>query len=195
MSVHFCTYLAPYSVANDSRCLPRPNAIPLAPAASLLSIIPSSPVLICSYILHLVGNAGLSDLEEFVNTPEFDLQCSIKARELFALSSDESGNSNNDLWSGDDSASTATTVESGSHEVSKFEGNFYYAGVGPKGRGPKLIYRTSEDKFEEPDGPEAYRRLMRVVSVPDSHEFGENGMWDRVRDKVRGLLITPRGLY
>ncbi|KAI0033279.1 hypothetical protein K488DRAFT_48055 [Vararia minispora EC-137] len=93
-----------------------------------------------------------------------------------------------DLWSSDDSESSATTVESSPHKVPKVEANLYYAGVGPKGRGPKLIYRTSEDKFEEPNGPEAYRRLMRVISVPDSHEFGENGMWDRVRDKVVDLL-------
>ncbi|KAG9092620.1 hypothetical protein FS749_015563 [Ceratobasidium sp. UAMH 11750] len=113
----------------------------------------------------------------------------MKARELAALSSDEGGYSNeDDLWSSDDSDSTATTVESSPHEVSKIEAGLYYAGVGPKGRGPKLIYRTSEDKFEEPDSPEAYRRLMRVISVPDSHEFGENRMWDRVRDKVVDLL-------
>ena len=111
------------------------------------------------------------------------------------MSSDESGNSEDDLWSDDDSASTATTFDPDLHEVPKIEGGLYYAGVGPKGRGPKLVYRTSEDKFEEPDGPEAYRRLMRVIPVPDSHEFGENGMWDRVRDKVRGLLVTQQFLY
>lgn len=120
----------------------------------------------------------------------------MKARELAALSSYKGGHSDeDDLWSSDDSESTATTVESSPHEVPKIEASLYYAGVGPKGRGPKLIYRTSEDKFEEPDGPEAYRRLMRVISVPDSHEFGENGLWDRVRNKVRGYLVTQQFLY
>lgn len=96
------------------------------------------------------------------------------------------------LWSSSDSVSSATTIESSPYEVSRIEANLYYAGVGLKGRGPKLIYRTSVDKFEEPRGPEAYRRLMRVVPVPDSHKFGENGMWDTVRDQVRGLLVTQQ---
>ncbi|KAI0262720.1 hypothetical protein BC834DRAFT_925125 [Gloeopeniophorella convolvens] len=102
---------------------------------------------------------------------------------------DESGDSDEDgSWSSDDSVSSATTVESTPYEVPKIEANLYYAGVGPKGRVPKLIYRTSDDEFEEPSGPEAYKRLMRVVAVPDSHEFGQNGMWDAVRDQVVALL-------
>ena len=68
------------------------------------------------------------------------------------------------------------------YEVPKMEAGLYYAGVGPRGCGPRLVYRTSEDKFEEPCGPEAYTRLMRVVAVPDGHEFGQEGLWDAVRD-------------
>ncbi|KAI9430418.1 hypothetical protein H4582DRAFT_1860259 [Lactarius indigo] len=74
------------------------------------------------------------------------------------------------------------------YEVPKIEANLYYAGVGPEGRGPRLIYRTSGDKFEEAYGPGAYGRLMRVVAVSDSHEFGQNGVWDTVRDQVVELL-------
>ncbi|KAH8999802.1 hypothetical protein EDB86DRAFT_3138975, partial [Lactarius hatsudake] len=128
------------------------------------------------------------NLEDYVKTPEFDHQCSEKAREHAALSSEESGDSDDSLWSSDDSVSSATRIKSTPYEVPKIEANLYYAGVGPKGRGPKLIYRTSDDKFEEPHGPEAYKRLMRIVDVPDSHEFGQNGMWDRVRDRVVELL-------
>ncbi|KAF8873982.1 hypothetical protein CPB84DRAFT_1798064 [Gymnopilus junonius] len=128
-------------------------------------------------------------LEDYVKTAEFDHQCSARARSLAAPSPDESGDSDDDsLWSSDDSASSPTAVESTPYEVPKIEANFYYAGVGPNGRGPKLIYRTSDDIFEEPSGPEAYRRLMRLVAVPDDHEFGQDGMWDRVRDKVVELL-------
>jgi hypothetical protein len=121
------------------------------------------------------------NLEEYVKTPEFDHQCSENAHEHAALSSEESGDSSDDsLW------------PSTPYEVPKIEANLYYAGVGPKGRGPKLIYRTSDDKFEEPHGPEAYARLMRIVAVPDSHDFGQNGMWDMVCDRVRGLLVTQQ---
>ena len=128
------------------------------------------------------------NLEDYVYTPEFDNQCSKKARE-HALSSDKSSDSDSD-----DSDSSPTTAESAPYEVSKVEGHLYYAGVSPRGRGPKLIYRTSSDIFEEPSGPEAYRRLMKVIAVPDDHEFGKDGMWGRVRDKVPGLLVTQQFL-
>lgn len=74
--------------------------------------------------------------------------------------------------------------------ISNYEATHYYAGVGPKGEGPVLIYRDSPDKFEEPSGPEAYTRLMRIVPVPDDHEFGQNGRWDRIRDHVRGFFFV-----
>ena len=42
------------------------------------------------------------------------------------------------LFRGSDNDSDTTTVELGPYDVPKFEANFYYAGIGPKGRGPKL---------------------------------------------------------
>ncbi|KAM5533614.1 hypothetical protein V8D89_012727 [Ganoderma adspersum] len=132
------------------------------------------------------------NLEKYVHTPEFDHLCSEKAHGRAAFSSDKSGDSDLEdslsRWFCDDSVSSATIVESDSYEVPMIEANLYYAGVGSRGRGPKLIYRTSDDKFEEPSGPEAYKHLMRLVAVPDNHGFGQNGMWDRVRDQVVELL-------
>ena len=81
----------------------------------------------------------------YARTAEFDLKCC------------------GIIWSSDEKIPRATTVEPSSYDVPKLEANLYYAGAGPKGSGPKLIYRTSEDVFEEPSGPEAYRRLMRVT--------------------------------
>jgi hypothetical protein len=98
------------------------------------------------------------------------------------------------LLSNDDSFSSGTSAEVIPEVVPKIEAKLYYAGVGLMGRGPKLIYRTSDDIFEEPSGPEAYKRLMRIIAVPDDHEFGQNGMWDRVRDQVRGPLVTHQFL-
>ncbi|CAL1713291.1 unnamed protein product [Somion occarium] len=123
------------------------------------------------------GDVGVpveSDLGEYVNTAAFDQQCSEKARELAATFSDESSDSDEDsFWSSDDSVSTATTVESTPYEIPKIEANLYYAGIGAKGRGPKLIYRTSDDKFKEPSGPEAYRRLMRFATKLSSYSTKE----------------------
>ncbi|KAF4619396.1 hypothetical protein D9613_005528 [Agrocybe pediades] len=130
-----------------------------------------------------------SNLEDFVKTPEFDHQCTKQAHEIF-LSSDENDEfDQGTLWSSDEGVLSATTVESSSpHDVSRAEASLYYAGVGPKGRGPKLIYRTSDDVFYEPSGPEMYKRLMRIVPVPDDHQIGQNNMWDKLRDQVMSLL-------
>ncbi|KAH9847380.1 hypothetical protein C2E23DRAFT_848889 [Lenzites betulinus] len=117
---------------------------------------------------------------------ELDYQFSKKARKL-ALLSDE-GDDSDQFWSDDSVDSGVTAVESSPYDVSKYEANLYYAGVGPNGRGPKLVYRTSDDVFEEPSGPEVYVRLMRIVAVLDEHELGRNGMWDAVRDQVVVLL-------
>jgi hypothetical protein len=130
------------------------------------------------------------NLDEYVRTAEFDHECE-KALKRATASSDETGSSvDESLWSSDDAVSSATTAEPGPYDVPKVESNLYYAGVSPKGRGPKLIYRTSTDIFEEPSGPEAYKRLMKLVPVPDNHDFGSNVTWDAVRNQVRGLRVT-----
>lgn len=77
----------------------------------------------------------------------------------------------------------------------KPEAYLYYAGLsGPSGRGPKLIYRTSCDNFVPPDGPEAYRRLMKLRTVPENHKLGEDGLWDRIRAEVRGVLDAQQSV-
>lgn len=122
-----------------------------------------------------------------MKTARFDQECSAKAH-VHASSSDGSSDSsdNEGTWS------SSTTVETDPHEPSRIEAHLYYAGLRRKGRGPKLVYRDSSDIYEEPSGPEEYKRLMRLVAVPDDHEFGKDGLWDRVRDKVRGLLVTQQ---
>ena len=136
------------------------------------------------------------NLDEHVRTADFNSECYEKALKRANPSSNEGGSSEDveDLWFSDDSDSSATAVEPSPYNVPKLEANLYYAGVGPKGRGPKLIYRTSQDVFKEPSGPEAYKRLMRVIAVPDTHEFGPNITWDAIRDQVRGLLVTQQFL-
>ncbi|CAE6389034.1 unnamed protein product [Rhizoctonia solani] len=128
-------------------------------------------------------------LDEYVRTADFDNECYEKALKHVNSFSDGGGIvEDEDLWFSDDGDSSAATVELSPYDVPKLEANLYYAGVGPKGRGPKLIYRTSEDVFEVPSGPEAYKRLMRVIAVPDTHEFGLNVTWDAIRDQVVVLL-------
>ncbi|KAG2003752.1 hypothetical protein CC2G_004334 [Coprinopsis cinerea AmutBmut pab1-1] len=129
------------------------------------------------------------NLDEYVRTADFDKECREKALIFANSSSDQGGSPEDDLCASDDSVSSATTTAAPSpYDVSKLEAHLYYAGLGPKGRGPKLIYRTSDDVFEAPSGPEAYKRLMRIVAVPDTFEFGTDVTWDGVRDQVVMLL-------
>ncbi|KAH7881699.1 hypothetical protein F5I97DRAFT_1291768 [Phlebopus sp. FC_14] len=133
--------------------------------------------------------SGDPELEKYVNSPEFDLKCTeiAQSRERAAVSLDESSDSDSDSICFQETDSSPTTVGADPHDVSKVEAHLYYAGVRGN-RGPKLVWRDSPDKFEEPSGPDAYKRLMKIVPVPDDHEFGVDGLWDRVRDHVVKLL-------
>lgn len=132
------------------------------------------------------------DVEDWVNTPTFDFSCAQKAHDLVRASksydSDYSDETNS-LWSSSDGDASATTVDSDSHEVSKLAAYFYYAGLGPKGTWPRLIHRDSPDEFEEPTGPEAFVRIMRLVHVPHDHYFAKDKLWERVRDWVRRFVL------
>jgi hypothetical protein len=134
------------------------------------------------------------NLEEYVKSEEFDQECAVqlrKARECASVSDDSGGSDYEDsIWSNsNDGTSSVSSVEpSRAHEAPRVEGYLYYAGLGPNGRGPKLIYRTSDDKFVEPQGPRAYKRLMKLFPVPEDHELGQDGRWDRIRNQVRGRL-------
>ena len=125
-------------------------------------------------------------IEDWVNSPAFNFSCAQKAHDLVrALKSDSDySDETNSLWS-----PSATTVESDPNEVSKFAAYFYYAGLGPKGTWPRLIHRDSPDEFEEPTGPEAFIRMMRLVHVPNDHYFAKDKLWERVRDWVHRVVL------
>ncbi|KAL4253026.1 hypothetical protein ABKN59_002207 [Abortiporus biennis] len=129
------------------------------------------------------------NLEDDVKTTQFDKECYAKACSPASYAKKFSNSSDNEnILICSSSESTATGVESDPHEPSRIEAHLYYAGLRSKGRGPKLVYRDSSDVYEEPSGPEEYKRLMRLVPVSDDHDFGKDGLWDRVRDKVVELL-------
>lgn len=125
-----------------------------------------------------------------MKTAGFDKECTKKARKSTLPSNEHSDSSSDEfdsLWPSGESESSVTTVKSSPHEPSKIEAHLYYAGIRENGRGPKLIYRDSSDVYVEPTGPEEYKRLMRLVAVPNDHEFGNDGLWERVWAKVRVL--------
>ncbi|KAH8991832.1 hypothetical protein EDB83DRAFT_2534913 [Lactarius deliciosus] len=104
------------------------------------------------------------------------------------VKSEEFDQDEDSVWFNWNDNTSVSTVEPSPHEVPKGEANLYYAGLSPNGRGPKLIYRTSDDKFIEAEGPRAYKRLMRLCPVPEDHELGQDGRWDCIRDQVVELL-------
>ncbi|KIM25253.1 hypothetical protein M408DRAFT_331350 [Serendipita vermifera MAFF 305830] len=137
------------------------------------------------------------NLEDYVKSQEFDRECAVqfkKARERASAPDNKDSDYKDSIWSNsnDGTSSSVSSVGPSLHEVSKVEAYRYYAGLGHNGRGPKLIYRTSDDKFVEPEGPRAYRRLMKLCTVPEDHELGQEGLWDRIRDQVVELLDKRR---
>lgn len=126
-----------------------------------------------------MNQVNVPEVHECEGTLEFDYLCAVASVQKSAGRGTYEDSDN--LWSEDEG-------EIGPYEVSRIEARFYYAGVGSKGRGPSLVYRTSDDVFEKPSGPEAPRRTMRIIKVPDNHQLGSNGLWDTVRDHVRGLF-------
>ncbi|KAH7882679.1 hypothetical protein F5I97DRAFT_1816563 [Phlebopus sp. FC_14] len=78
------------------------------------------------------------------------------------------------------------------HDIPKYETNNYYAGLSPNDKGPKLVLRTSTDVFEEPKGPEAYKRIMRLCHVDEDHELAKDGLWNRLRNEVVVVLDRKR---
>ncbi|OJT09444.1 hypothetical protein TRAPUB_14075 [Trametes pubescens] len=87
------------------------------------------------------------------------------------------------------------TSDHDTHNVPEYEAYKYYGGLsGFGGRGPKLVYRTSTDKFAAPRGPEAYSRVMRLRHVPNNHKLGQEGLWDRIRSEVVRFL-DQRGIW
>jgi ubiquitin len=86
----------------------------------------------------------------------------------------------------DDDASSDTSVAS---SVPKLDKHFFYFDIRGDGRlGPKLIYRTSKEKFTPPTGPENDPRPIRLLQVEDHAQLGKDNLWATVRDKVRDLL-------
>ncbi|KIY61612.1 hypothetical protein CYLTODRAFT_495169 [Cylindrobasidium torrendii FP15055 ss-10] len=125
-----------------------------------------------------------SGLAGYVKTPQFDELCMRPSRK-FDLSPIESGRYENEPF---EPVVDTSAFNSSPYKLSSYEAHLYSAGVGHRSHGPKLVYRTSKDDFGPPSGPEEYTRLMRIIPVPESHEFGQNGKWDLVRDQVVKLL-------
>ena len=135
---------------------------------------------------HIVN---LDGPENYVNSIEFDIACAEKARELPRQLAADYGDFFDNLWSDSDSASTAPADVESPHEPCKLEAHFYYSGISIRSHCPRLVYRDSDDVFEEPVGPDNRVREMKLVHVPETHEFAHNGLWEKVRDWVRFLVV------
>ncbi|KAI9060051.1 hypothetical protein FKP32DRAFT_1085663 [Trametes sanguinea] len=141
------------------------------------------------------------DLEAYVRTAAFDAECINYARTGGRHRARSSSSGASDIeWKIDyvgSNDSNALNAEHSEYDAPPYEAHLYYAGLsGPSGRGPKLVYRTSKDRFAPPMGPEAYRRLMKLVGVPAGHALGERRdgrlVWDVVREEVVEILDKRR---
>lgn len=90
----------------------------------------------------------------------------------------------------DDDASSNESFTSSVHDVPKLERDYFYFDVrGDCRLGPKLIYRTSKEKFTPPtDEPWNDPRPIRLLEVEDHAQLGKDNLWATIRDKVGELL-------
>ena len=85
----------------------------------------------------------------------------------------------------DDDASSNNSFTSSVHDVPKLEKDYFYFDIRGDGRlGPKLIYRTSKDKFTPPTWPENDPRPIRLLEVEDHAQLGKDNLWATIRDKA-----------
>ena len=169
--------------------LPPCLIIPIPLPSRLVSSLRLSPLSIRrpSARANVDAPTSLDGLDNYVNTVEFKIICAEQARELaWCLAADDESDLLNDpgaFWPNVDS----------SHEPSEFEARLYHAGVSPRGYWPRLVYRDSDDVFEEPMGPDTRVREVELAHVPKAHEFARNELWERVRDWVRCLVFVSVG--
>ncbi|KAI9432395.1 hypothetical protein H4582DRAFT_1111952 [Lactarius indigo] len=140
------------------------------------------------------GHPIENNLEAHVLSKAFDEECAafaVRRHRLFSLNDSDTDPDVNSLYSNDSTSSSDLSVESSPYDVPKFEACLYYAGVsGPRGRCPKLVYRTTreKEKYVLPTGPEEYCRLMKLRTVPEDHKLGEDNLWDTIRAEVVKVL-------
>ena len=94
--------------------------------------------------------------------------------------------------------SSFLSVESSPHDPPPLEAKYYYyfgrsfndrSGGGGHIPCPKLVFRTSKDKWFPPSGPHTYPREMKLCDIPSDHELAKNpSLWDPLRDQVRDRL-------
>ena len=85
----------------------------------------------------------------------------------------------------DDDASSNNSFTPSVHDVPKLEKDYFYFDIRGDGRlGPKLIYRTSKDKFTPPTWPENDPRPIRLLEVEDHAQLGKDNLWATIRDQA-----------
>ncbi|TCD65996.1 hypothetical protein EIP91_001943 [Steccherinum ochraceum] len=128
-------------------------------------------------------------LESYVQSEEFNNRCDECATQIAQVRTFydiRSFNSQYDYYYDDDD-SEADSPKS-PHDVSKLEARCYYAGLFDR-RGPKLIFRTSKDKYVVPDEyNDSPSRYVKLRPVYEHHKLGENNLWETVREQVVKLL-------
>jgi len=93
------------------------------------------------------------------------------------------------LWEEEEEKDGISSVVSPPYDVSKWEAYLYYFGIGsPRRLGPKLIFRTSTDKFTAPLMPGHDLRSIQLLPPCGHSILGEDDLWDTISSEVVRLL-------
>ncbi|KAI0075040.1 hypothetical protein K474DRAFT_1685521 [Panus rudis PR-1116 ss-1] len=76
-----------------------------------------------------------------------------------------------------------------SHHVMGVPDKLYYYGIrGDRRLGPKLIFRTSTERFVVPTEPGQEPRKIQLLSVHEHAKLEENNLWATIRKETVGIL-------
>lgn len=125
---------------------------------------------------------------DHVRSKAFDDQCIAVSHHRLSSSGSSDSSVHHKLFQ-DNDTSSPTYITSSVHNVPKLEKHFYYFDTSSDSHlGPKLIYRTSKDKFMPPTGPENDPRPIWLLQVNNHAQLGKDNLWATVHDKVCDLL-------
>jgi hypothetical protein len=128
-----------------------------------------------------------------VESPEFDEQCARISRAITqGILSDNSDSKSSfvhsNLWEQEEEEDSVSSIGS-PYDVSKPEAYLYYFGIrGPRRLGPKLIFRTSTDKFTAPLMPGQDLRLMQLLPPCGHSILSKDDLWETISSRVVHLL-------
>ncbi|TCD62538.1 hypothetical protein EIP91_006765 [Steccherinum ochraceum] len=129
------------------------------------------------------------ELESYVQSEEFHTHCDDCAKQIAQCQAPMFDKSRSFVSQYDDHGDDDSDADhpTSPHDVSEVEARCYHAGLSGR-RGPKLVFRTSKDKWVVPEEYDEFLYYMKLSPVYEHPKLSEKDLWDKVRAEVVQLL-------